>query len=687
MPVAITAITAADIQRRNIVSVQDIQRQVPSLQSRQVASSRDQISFRLRGQGQSIAGSLPAVVAYFEDVPTNAAGPGLLYDLESIQILKGPQGTLFGRNTTGGAILLNPRRPDGELGGSIDLTAGNYGLRRAQGALNVPISDSLKIRFAFDSNQRNGFTKDLGTGADLDDRNYFGWRVGILLTPVEGLENYFVYDRYRSRSNGGSVVLLDIRPGSLATTLFPGITGDLVEQRRRGKRIVEFSTLTAFDDVDTESITNVLTYKVSDQLSLKNILGYRMSRQRFTGDSDATRFPIIEERQSPEYHSGSYSNPQSQKAVTAELQAQASLLDKQLSLILGIYYENIKPESSSNIDETIQFGNRVSLATLRYDRSKAVFGQATADLSRLITGLRFTGGVRYTVDNRRIRAKNVSNGVCTTVLADANCFREIAAKFSEITYNISAEYQPTDSTLIYLAHRKGYKSGGFNPGVALGLLSVFGPERVRDAELGIKTDFRLASMPVRLNLAGYVSKLTDIQRTRQVLANGQSFTATGNEGSANINGIEVEFSAVPVDGVRLSSFYSYTDAGYNLPALKNTPFTITPKHKFGVSGSYKMDLGEGVGTITPFASYSYQSLTHTSNTPDFRDVQKGYGILDARIDWDKFLDTPVSVYVFANNITKRSYLTTFLQFYNGIGFSAGAFGEPRMFGAGVKYGF
>jgi iron complex outermembrane receptor protein len=187
IPVAVTAISGDTIRNEEIKTAIDLQNFAPSLSVSANLGSRDNDVYSIRGQSQPFGGADPGVQTYFAEVPFNSSGPGTDYDLANIQVLNGPQGTLFGRSTTGGAVLFEPQRPTDQLGGYIETQLGNYDYREFDGALNVPIiGDTLMVRAAFDVANRDGYTQDTvitGTSApyteDQDNLDYQSFRVGI----------------------------------------------------------------------------------------------------------------------------------------------------------------------------------------------------------------------------------------------------------------------------------------------------------------------------------------------------------------------------------------------------------------------------------------------------------------------------------------------------------------------------
>src|SRR3984957_1686726 len=213
VPVAVTAFTAAEIQNKQIESSSDLQHHVPSLMSSQ--QSRDEQVFYLRGQGPNGgSGGSPGVIAYFSEVPFTGSGPGVYFDLSNLQVLRGPQGTLFGQNTTGGAVLFEPMHPTNNFEGYVQMTLGNYNREGVEAAVNIPIiEDKLLVRIAGSKETRDGYTQDIGTHQDLDNRDYWSGRIGVTWRPTDDIENYLVYDSLYSHTNGTGLLLQNVNTG------------------------------------------------------------------------------------------------------------------------------------------------------------------------------------------------------------------------------------------------------------------------------------------------------------------------------------------------------------------------------------------------------------------------------------------------------------------------------------------
>ncbi|HEX4504206.1 MAG TPA: TonB-dependent receptor plug domain-containing protein, partial [Alphaproteobacteria bacterium] len=253
VPVAVTAFDPVQLKDRNITSAQDLGLYVPSL----VINNNAGIApgFVLRGQGSTL-GAGPGVVAYFAEVPIiggqnatgafqGGTGPGQYYDLENVQVLKGPQGTLFGRNTTGGAVLFTPQKPKDDFDGYGQLTLGDYDWREEEAALNIPlVPDRLLLRVAGDVSMRDGYTRDVGPffpGRDYDNRDYWAFRLSLVARPSDDFENYLIASSLYTHENGTGGSIFAVKPGGLAVSAFPAIADYLAVQQGLGPRATELS--------------------------------------------------------------------------------------------------------------------------------------------------------------------------------------------------------------------------------------------------------------------------------------------------------------------------------------------------------------------------------------------------------------------------------------------------------------
>ena len=230
VPVAVTAFGAEELREKSIRTAYDLVSNTPGLQIRGSSASRNSPEYFIRGQGSSF-GTNPGVVVYFAESTLGPVGSSSFFDLESVQVLKGPQGTLFGRSTTGGAVLFTPRRPDDELGGYVEATVGNLAYREVSAAANLPLlDDAVSIRVAFKSEQRDGYTRSLSTDQLLDGRDRQSFRIGLLLKPTDWIESYTLFQEDRLDETPGSNVLINYDRNAPLLNTSPTGTGFLTIQ-------------------------------------------------------------------------------------------------------------------------------------------------------------------------------------------------------------------------------------------------------------------------------------------------------------------------------------------------------------------------------------------------------------------------------------------------------------------------
>jgi len=222
VPVAVTAFSSDELREKSITNQDDLVAHTPSLQIRSNGAQRTDGGFFLRGQGSTF-GTQPGVIVYTNEVPDfrvpNFGNNTQFYDLENIQVLKGPQGTLFGRSTTGGAVLLTTKRPSNEVEGFLEAKTGNYKFFELTGALNLPIiEDKIALRIAGNVVRRRGFTTSLNTGQHLDDKNRESYRISLLITPFDWLEQYTIFRGEHVDENGSGIVLEAFNPNYISGT-------------------------------------------------------------------------------------------------------------------------------------------------------------------------------------------------------------------------------------------------------------------------------------------------------------------------------------------------------------------------------------------------------------------------------------------------------------------------------------
>jgi iron complex outermembrane receptor protein len=659
VPISMTVFTQQAITDRNIVSGKDLTTYTPSLSSNSQFGN-DNSTFSLRGFVQDLFTS-PSVGVYFADViaPRGAgtlqagdgAGPGSFFDLQNVQVLKGPQGTLFGRNTTGGAILLVPQKPTGRFEGYVEGSVGNYDMRRLQAVVNVPLSDTARLRVGVDRMTRDGYLNNIsGVGSpDMGDTDYVAARASFVADLTPNLENYTILSYSRSNTNGQSTKITSCDPDKLIGRAGSGLgltaqgirpngidfipVGYMCQQQMaREAATGNFYTVSnsmpnAGSVMDQWQIINTTTWKVSDNLTVKNIVSYAElynelrvapfgnyyiipSQAELDAAGVAVTTPAGFVGQGIGFQNiGQKANGalNHQSTFTEELQFQGVMLDDRLNWQAGAYLELAEPldfyvgnANSSfaicpdlpNVQCSPPYGVLSNLNTeqrrIRY-RDLGLYVQASYNITEK---LKFTGGIRYTDDlsqavSQGFTSRFLSNGLristgCAntdTTLAQ-DCILNLRQRSSAPTWLVNFDYKPTDDILLYAKWSRGYRQGSVN---ARGLSpnNKFGEEKVEAYEVGAKTSWR-GAVPGYLNIAGFYNDFSDQQIIVSIInSNSTTNSLVCNCATSRIYGLELDGSISPVEGLQLSGAFAYLNT-------KITGFTPPPMPSPSAAG------GDGV---------------------------------------------------------------------------------------------
>jgi len=762
VPLAVTVFTQASIERKQIHEIRDLARYVPSIgaQSNQSdANAPFSDELRLRG--------LPGTEIYFAEVPLGNAdyqiGSGLqhglsegsFYDLEDVEIIKGPQGTLFGKNSVGGLISIQPKHPTDNFEGYLRTTFGNYADKEVEGAVNIPVvQDKLLVRVAGQMQQRDGYTHNLTSGKDQDDKNYYAWRVGVTMRPTDDLQNYFLYDGYWQNTNGTATIATYVNPnfvfgsiplgpglslpltlgrGPAATGLFnpataaataaagikangvslyPNISALFAAQRQLGVRAIIGDDLQGIGKDYFYGFTDVLTWNVTDTLTIKNIAAARVFKQLSTDDFTPIGAHILYLGQPG--NNQQWQNNEAQ--YTEELQIQGQAIDGRLNWVAGGFLEYDHPIGdavgvSSALTDT--FVGAPTFSHYRIvNRSQAVFVHGDYDLGDYVDGLKFTAGYRYTWDfvSAALRGTSGVNAItrgpggvptnCTgVVLTDSNCYQSAEdAHFSSPGWNLSLEEQLTPEVLLYIRSGNAYRPGGSNLNVPADF-SSFGPEHITDVEFGVKADWDLLGVHGRTNADVFHSDYKSIQVLHNIsFINGAGAISTNqltsNAATATIDGAELEATIVPVKGVEIAPHFSYLHPKYSTYPKEfsvrgsDTPFLYEPKMSYGITGTYHLPIDESWGDIAISGTYSWYGHQYVSTDIDEAyPIMGAYENMDLRIDWTNVLSRPFDVAFFMSNVTDNVHVLGSVDVYPALGFSSLVYNPPRMYGFSLKYRF
>ena len=714
VPVAVTAVQQSAIQNFGTFTVNELTQLVPGLNADSQTGNRNDLFIFIRGQGYTYTTTYPGVVTYVSEVPVPRLNAGQFYDLQNTQVLRGPQGTLFGRNTTGGAILLQPNTPGDTFGGYGEIGAGNYGLASMQGALNLPLSDIASIRLAVMYKHRDGYTIDQTTGVDYDNLNWKSARLSVLLKPTDAFQNLTTFNYHYDYSHGSGQFITEEIPAvttaALGTPVIAQVfSAALAQQQQLGVRKTNLSMTPPVARELDYIVSNTTTYHLNDDLLIKNIFGYSNLKDYYSSDVDGTSSVLIDSVGIVPY--------QWTKQYSDEFQLQGNSFHNKLAWIAGLYADYQQPGGPEATTESEFFVVNSVTEQFNYLRSKAAFAQGTYDFSSFVDGLKLTAGTRYTQDGDHSVLANYIGSiggpppVCSIA---AGCPLDRSANFHGLTYDVDLDYQVTPDTLLYVAHRKGYKSGGFTsyfggPTDHLG----FRPEYITDWELGAKSQFDIAKMPTRVNLAVYRGNYTDIQRLIDAVGpGGIPYSVVTNAPSAIVQGFELETLFKPFAGLTVGLNWAYTDAYFN---GKDDPvqlaycqpgvfggfcplnqFTATPRNQASVDAHYEFKLPADAGDLVVGGRWYYQSTVALADgnytvfaTPagQFGGLEAPYHLLNLDASWRNVFNSHADVSFFMTNVTDEIYRAGAADVVNALGFVSSIYGPPRMFGFNVRYSF
>jgi len=746
VPISVSAVSGDVLKTHEIANAIDLGKLIPALGNTE--TSRDLEGYQIRGlsggSGSATGQSTP-IQPYFAEVPYPAGdggGSGRFYDLENIQVLKGPQGTLFGRNSAGGAIVMQPKKPGNDFSGYVTTQFGNHNDFEQEAAINIPvIQDKLLVRVAGNHAERDGFTKDILNGKDLDSRDYWAGRVSVVMRPTDEFENDVVADSLYIHNNGSSEVIGYLNPGLVfgaislgplgkipltlgngplvsglsnpatqvatalagfkagAFALFPlqSLAQTLAQQQALGPRQVATGANPILKII-SQGFADTARWDLTDNIALRNIFGYREYKRLTRDDDDGTVLPLIQ-GVTPRGWNSNISQ------YTEELQLQGKSLNDSLAWVVGAFglYSHA---AGLNHAVTISFGNPTYGQNSPTARSEAVYAQATYDLGHsfdALDGLKFTGGYRFTWDYRQLNSvsRNATGG-CTILGADQNCDLSLEVKGSAPSWTVGLDYRLTPGTLVYVTSRRGFRAGGLNNQSVIASQIAYKPETVTDEEIGVKSDWELYGVKARTNLAAFHMDYGNKQASQAfstVLSNGQPITTQiiVNAGDATIEGVETDFTVIPVADLELTASWAYTKASFDRYVIVSTgqsvpgqTYPYVPQNKLSLGARYTLPVSGDYGAVSVGALLAYQShqyLGVSPSDPAATNIGQSFTTLDLYLDWKNVLSSPVDLSLFATNVTDQVARVGGYPIYGIGGFTSFFYNEPQMYGAKIKYRF
>lgn len=674
VPIAVTAFGEETLRVNRMTSMVDIAQRTPSFTATEVNPGEPNLAIRGIGtEGiNSNAGGDPSVALFLDGVYIGRGGaaPIELYDLERVEVLRGPQGTLFGKNVVGGAVVMTSRRPSlDESYIGVDGTFGNYDRVELLGRFNVALSDSVAIAGAVSSTQRDGYTLNETTGNRVDDQKVAGGRLSVRYRPSERLDAIVTLDHVDQDQEGQP------RDNVCDASLDGGVhcVGVNPDPRRvnaveDGYLRREVTGLTANVDYDLGwgTLTSVTAYRTAD---------YAHADAFFSN-------PINPPAQIESFNE----NIEDTSQFSQEIRVSFELPESRLHGVAGVYYleEDIERNEILFQDFPVPAVTGVGSFPQQVDAtSYALFGQVNFDVTPRLT---LTAGARMTWEEK-------DADLAAVLLEGPGLPPPLAEEFAistdeswdAFTPRFAADYRVSDDVMLYASAARGFKSGGFQgtPGTAASAAVPYDPEFAWSYEVGTKTQWLEDSL--RVNVAAFYTDYEDLQVSQLVPL---CCVVIGNAATAEIQGVEVETLFRPAAGLDLNASYSYLDAEYESFAsgatADNTGNTLqrAPKHKFNFGAQYEWRAGD-VGVLMARLDWTRQSkiFFEASNTP--LEVQERYDLVDARLAL-RAHDDAWEVALWGKNLDDeliRTHIVAFAPF----GQQLNTYQPPRTYGVTLSF--
>jgi iron complex outermembrane receptor protein len=730
-PLAITVETGEQLKDQDAVLFDDTARLVPNVRMMPSPQSVSAMDVTMRGQTaiRSAIDYDPAVGIYVDGVyvANGQAAMNTLLDIDRVEIDRGAQGTLYGRNNTGGAISFHTMRP--QLGVTRYEVASDTGADRlfmGRGILNVPVGDTAAVRIAYQDNERDGYGSSVATGqGNYDNQHRYQARVGALWRPNAGFDAFFTYEHFEANEGGallhplhGTAVeqlgqqipqILQLDP--LLSGIAPVAIPNSIYQTD--------ADLPSHDRTHLDATQLTLSQAIDANAKAKLILGYRHLNNDTAIDVDATSLPFA---------NTALSNSSSQKS--AELQLSGLALDRKLDWVGGLYWfrddgsaPSMIPPPSAAYQAFFSVLNQAAPGSVTYSPYPVIESNSVQNLSHAAFAhgeyhvndrWSLAAGLRRTDDTRRLSenayAALPSGPACTIVDQSTGGFPangggpcppiDKSVGFSYWSWEFSTRYRLSEEVNAYFRAGRGQRSGGWNVPVNTLQDTPFRPEQITDYEIGAKADLLGGALMVNGDV--FYGNYDQLQRLLPLLI-GNSITGYTpstyviNAGRARVSGAELESHFFLSRSWSVDADFGWTDGRYRQfeyqgVDLSGNQFYQTPKFNAGLGVGYQAPLAGG--TVRVHADYAWQDTVQFNVINDYNN-QGAYGTLNARAAYDVDDHGTWEIAVFGTNLTGRQYAIT----GGTIGSAppsptpatpAMAFqipGAPRLYGFGFSYRF
>ena len=681
VPVTISALTGAQLVERNYLSLEDFKGSVPGLQ---VNNYVGEARINIRGIGMnSLSFGVDSQVALNMNgvYVANAFGADQRFlDIDRIEVLRGPQGTLYGRNATGGAINVITRRPTEQFEGYAQLRFGNYNDINTQFVVSGPLAgDRILGRLAASTEDHDGYSRNLFDGKHYDDAQSRAVRGTLQFNFTDAVSLDLVGDYSRGDDGSAATHLFGQSPGFPMTGLLMGY--DSVPLDGNGEaidpRLLSINTIPDYYQYSGGAAAD-LNWKINETYSARSLTSFRKSHSTFTIDFDQTTAPFPSGVGTKDFEGDT-----GHEQFSQEFQF-AGKFDR-VNFVAGLYYFhdetdpavvrlgiNVAPPSPTPFIVHLQLGGTT------ITNAFAVFGQATA---KITDKLNFTAGLRYSDERKSSTVRQIIPEFALDVPDSA------ATDFTDTSPKFTVDYQWTDTFMTYATAAKGFKSGGFDI-TASPPLVAFKPETIWDYEIGAK----LRTGWGTVDLAAFHYDYTDLQLAQ--IVNG--LPATSNAGSSDGNGVELAFAIEPISPLTITAALAYLDATFN-DVTENDTLTGQPvslegnqlpgasKYSSNLTAEYRIPIGQG--ELSLYGEWNWRDRLYFTEFNSEQVSQEAVSTLNAAARYTAGGGKWYAE-VYGKNLSDE--LTWSQKWITGAGYGSPVIGNldpPRTYGLTVHYNF
>jgi iron complex outermembrane receptor protein len=697
VPIAITAVTNQQMKEQSITQVEDVGRLAPNVSLHSFGGTGTSLQSVIRGQTSFVPNVfVDGAVGYYFDGVYIAQGTGLpaaLYDLDSIEIARGVQGTLNGRNNTGGSIQFFSRQPVlNEYQGELSFTGGSLGTLGGSVMGNIPLGDTLALRLDYKRADEGAWGHSTVTGQDFGGYQQNGWRASLRWEPTDDFSAHIIYEGTHIDQNPTDQRMA---PGSPAVAAAQA-AGYTLAQLLPSNWYDNASSLTQPWITQSQSVRTNFEWDFADNMQAKLIAGYHYAS--FIGGLDVSGSPIT-------VATTNFGDTSHQFSLEPQLLGHS--FDDRLSWVVGYFYFIDTGDyfaAGSNYAKGL-FGSCsppvVNGLFCSQGQNISNAGYLHGDY-KLTDDLHIAAGFRYTADVRKVDQVNY---VPTLALFKPYNGLVLQKEFDYPSYEVSIHYDLTDQLHPYFRTGRGQRSGGFSAPITSPVAKQgFQPEVLTDYEIGLKAD-HLLDGKLNFNIDYFYGRYRNVQRFESALGVGSVYgDVVLNAAQATIQGIETDFNYHVLPSLTLSGYASWTDFSYDsfpfhagngtTVDLSGIPPYLTPKFMTRIGAAY--DIPVSFGTFTLSGGWNWQSSEQLYLFPYPNMKQKPYSLFDLRLGWTS-PDGNWEAAVYSTNLTDTHYATVGQvngspnpvtgSLTQGVTSSEYTLGEPRVVAVSLTYHF